>query len=388
MVRLLLVMSQSAFDAGTRFAVEYHLRGTTSAARRMADLLCVDQTVEAPGEILTPSVRRRVLGQVARMTTVRAGCHAALIGFPLDLLDGSCAQLLNVAFGIASLKPGVRVARLHLPDEALRAFPGPRFGCDGLRRRLGVSHRPLVCGVLKPLGRSPAELARLAARFALGGLDLVKDDQGLVDQPYCPFKERVARCAEAIAEANRRTGRTCLYVAHVSGPWEAMRARARFAKQAGAGGLLVCPGLTGYDALRDLASDEAIALPILSHPGLLGSYYVHPGNGIAPEVLFGQLPRLAGADASIYPGFGLDFPINRRDCRAIASACREPWGPLAPILPTAAGRMAAARVGEQCALYGHEVLFIVGSLVQAAPGGVVRACAEFMRAVERWPAGS
>lgn len=378
--------SQSAFDPVARFAVEYHLRGTRSAARRLADLLCVDQTVEAPEEILTPFVRRRVLGRIERLTTVRADRHAALISFPLDLLDGSCAQLLSVVFGIASLKPGIRVARLYLPDDALRAFSGPRFGCEGLRRRLGVLRRPLVCGVLKPLGRSPAELAGLAARFALGGLDLVKDDQSLVDQPYCPFEERVARCAEAVAEANRRTGRTCLYVAHVSGPWETMRARARLAKRAGAGGLLVCPGLTGYDALHRLACDEAIALPILSHPSLLGSYYVHPASGLAPEVLFGQLPRLAGADASIYPGFGLEFPIGRRDCRAIASACRESWGSLAPILPTAAGRMTAGRVSEQCALYGRDVLFIVGSRVQAEPGGVVRACARFMQAVERWTA--
>lgn len=377
---------QSGFRDDARFAVEYHLRGSAASARRRAELLCVDQTVEAPREILTPAVRRRVLGRIERLTALGADRHAALLSFPLDLLDGSCTQLLSVAFGIASLKAGVRVVRLHLPDAALRAFPGPRFGCEGLRRRLGIWHRPLVCGVLKPLGRSPTELAKLAARFALGGLDLVKDDQSLVDQPYCPFEERVARCAEAVAEANHRTGRSCLYVAHVCGPWETMRARARLAKQAGAGGLLVCPGLTGYDALGCLVRDAQLALPILSHPSLLGSYHVHPASGLAPEVLFGQLPRLAGADASIYPGFGLEFPISRRDCRAIASACREQWGPLVPILPTAAGRMTASRVGEQCALYGREVLFIVGSRVQAEPDGVVRACARFMRAVERWPA--
>lgn len=366
-----------------RFAVVYHLRGTKAAARKRAARLCVDQTVEAPEAILTAAVRRRVLGRVEQVTALRADRHEALISFPSELLDGSCAHLLNVVFGHASLTAGVRVAALHLPDEAVKGWPGPRFGCDGLRYRVGVPRRPLVCGVLKPLGLSPEEMADLAYRFARGGVDLLKDDQSLGDQPFCPFEERVARCAEAVAKANRETGRTCLYLPHVSGSWDAMRGRGVIARQAGAGGLLVCPGLTGYDALRDLAQDDAIGLPILSHPALLGSYYVSAESGIAPAVLFGQLPRLAGADASIYPGFGLDFPISRRDCRAIAGVCREPWRHLRPIFPTAAGRMDVRRVREQCEVYGNDVLFILGSGIQRQAGGMIKACRRFMQEVAR-----
>jgi ribulose-bisphosphate carboxylase large chain len=309
------------------------------------------------------------------------GRYAAWISYPLDLWDGSYAQFLSVVFGMASLRSGVRVTRVDLPEMALERMPGPRFGCAGLRKQLGVHQRPLVCGVLKPLGRSPAELAKLATQFALGGVDLVKDDQSLVDQPFCPFEERVARCAEAVAEVNRRTGRACLYVAHVSGSWQSIERRARFAKRAGAGGLLICPGLTGYDALAELARDETLSLPLLSHPTFLGSYCLDPESGIAPSVLFGQLPRLAGADASIYPTFGLDTSITQQDCQAIAAACRDPWGPLASIFPTAAGRMAVERVREQCEFYGRDVLFIIGSRVQAESGGVIRACERFLREV-------
>ena len=35
-------------------------------------------------------------------------------------------------------------------------------------------NRPLVCAVLKPLGRSPKELAKLAAQFVRGGADLIR----------------------------------------------------------------------------------------------------------------------------------------------------------------------------------------------------------------------
>ena len=54
------------------------------------------------------------------------------------------------------------------------------------------------------MGLSATDLAELAYRFALGGIDLIKDDHGLTNQPFCPFEERVRRCAEAVA---RRTAR-------------------------------------------------------------------------------------------------------------------------------------------------------------------------------------
>ena len=107
----------------------------------------------------------------------------------------------------------------------------------------------------------------------------------------------------------------------------AARDRALFAKTAGAGALLVCPGLTGYETLRLLASDQELKLPILSHPALLGTYAVNSETGIAPALLYGQLPRLMGADISLYPTYGGDYVMTREDCLAIArttSLCAWP----------------------------------------------------------------
>ncbi len=368
--------------SGTRFQVTYHVRGAESEARAKADLICIDQTVEAPAEILPAGpIREEMLGRLEAFRSLNDDRHEAVISFPVELLTHDCSQLLNVVFGISSLKRGVRVAEIALPEHVLRQWPGPRFGRTGLRVLVDVPKRPLVCGVLKPLGLSPPALADLAYQFALGGLDLVKDDQSLGDQPFCPFRERVQRCAEAVAQANRETGRKCLYVPHVSGPWETMHERCLIAEKAGAGGLLICPGLTGYDGIRLIAQDNSIGLPILSHPALLGSYYVNPESGIAPWVLFGQLPRLVGADASIYPTFGLDFPIAREDCGRIAAATAAPWGPLKPIFPTAAGRMGFDRIKEMCDLYGNDVLFILGSHIQRDADGLVTACRRFLHAV-------
>ena len=147
---------------------------------------------------------------------------------------------------------------------------GPRFGQAGLRALLGVPDRPLLCTAIKPMGLGPEALAELAYRLALGGIDLIKDDHGLADQPFCPFDERVPRCAAAVARANRETGRRVLYVPNVTAPALAISRRARLARDAGAGGLLFCPGLAGLDAMRALADDDDPGPTDPEPPGLPG----------------------------------------------------------------------------------------------------------------------
>ncbi len=104
---------------------------------------------------------------------------------------------------------------------------------------------------------------------------------------------------------------------------------------------------------------------------------------MTPAFVFGQLPRLAGADASLYPIYHAGFPITRDDCRAIAKACGESWGHLKPIFPTAAGRMGFERVLEMCEFYGQDLLFILGSSIQQHRAGLVKACRLFMDEVAR-----
>ena len=65
------------------------------------------------------------------------------------------------------------------------------------------ARRALTCSAIKPQGLPPAKLAAIARRFADGGIDYIKDDHGLADQAYSPFKDRVA----AIAAALRGTAR-------------------------------------------------------------------------------------------------------------------------------------------------------------------------------------
>jgi len=242
----------------------------------------------------------------------------------------------------------------------LARFRGPRFGRQGLRDLLDAADRPLLCTALKPMGLSPRRLAVLARQFVEGGMDIIKDDHGLADQPFCPFEERVKRCAEAVAEANRRCGRRVLYMPNVSAPAHQVMERARLAAGAGAGGLLVAPGLIGWDTMRLLADDDALALPIMSHPALLGSLLIHPDQGFSCAAMLGQLMRIAGADAVIYPHHGGRFPLTEQDCRDLADATAEPMAHMALIFPTPAGGIHLPRLPDLRAFYGDEVIFLIG----------------------------
>ncbi len=377
-------MNAESFQfSNSRFTVEYHLRGSESEARAKAEALCFDQTVELPGALVEPGpIRDHLIGRVEYFEELADNTFSTKVSFSCDLVGKEFTQLLNVVFGIASLRAGIRVARLDLPESFVRQWPGPRFGRTGLRHLLGIPQRPLVCGVLKPVGLSPSILAERAYRMALGGLDFIKDDQGLVDQAFCPFDERVSQCAEAVAQANRETGRTCLYIPHVTGSAKGIYKRSLFAKQAGAGGVLICPGLAGFEAVKIVGEDETLGLPVMTHPTFLGSLYMHPDHGMAPAVVFGQLPRLAGADVSIYPSSDSHYSLSRENCRHIASETAVPWGHVRPIFPTAAGRISGDRIKEVVELYGKDLVIIVGVGLLATDQDMIATCHAFMRQVE------
>jgi ribulose-bisphosphate carboxylase large chain len=366
----------------SRFAAVYRLAGARADAEARAHAMCLEQTVELPDSVVPSGfVRDRIVGRVEALRR-NAGRFEAVISYAAGTDAGELPQLLNVLFGNTSITPGVRLERLVLPPAVLRQFRGPRFGRAGWRRLLGVRRRPLLCAALKPMGLSADALAELAFQFALGGVDIIKDDHGLTDQPYAPFEARVRLCARAVARANRRSGRRAVYAPNVTAPHGEIVERARLARARGAGALLLCPGLAGLDAMRAVADEERVALPILAHPALQGSFVLHPDQGISHYALLGQIARLAGADASIYPNYGGRFAFSRADCAGIVAGCRVPMGKLRPILPCPGGGMGLDRIPELRRFYGDEVIFLVGGGLLAYGPDVTESCRTFRRLVE------
>lgn len=369
--------------SGERFIAVYHLAGNETEARAQAEDICLEQTVELPDALITqPHIREHVLGRVESFERLSPNSYAAHISFAPEIVAGELTQFLNVVFGNISLKPGIRLEQLELPGAMLEKFRGPRFGRAGLRERLKVPRRPLLCTALKPMGLLSRELAELAYQLALGGIDIIKDDHGLAEQHTAEFNERVERCSEAVARANRQTGGNSIYAPNITAPLAYALGSAMEAKRVGAGAVLLAPGIVGFGLMQALADDDEFDLPILSHPSFQGSFVVSRENGISHFCLFGQLNRLAGADAAIFPNFGGRFAFSQNDCRAIAEGCSVEMGRIAPIFPTPAGGMSLERVHEMREIYGEDAIFLIGAGLRSHSPDLVANCRYFRELVE------
>jgi ribulose-bisphosphate carboxylase large chain len=368
---------------GERFEVLYRLSCQPDMLETLAQDICIEQTVEFPADLLPAGdIPDHVIGRVEEVQAAPSGTLVR-ISYPLEAAGDDLVQLLNTVFGNTSLKPGVRVEKLLLPERLVGNFRGPRFGVAGLRQLLGIPARPMLCTAIKPLGLSPAHLAEQAYRCALGGIDIIKDDHGITDQPFARFKERVERCAEAVQRANRQTGYSSIYMPSMGVPYDRLVELAHFAKSAGAGGLLVMPALTGFDSMRLLADDDNLALPVMMHPAFLGGFLGSAGGGISHYALFGQIARLAGADATIYPNYGGRFSFTREECQQIVAGARDPLGHLVPIFPTPGGGMTMDRVPEMLNLLGRNAIFLIGGGLHRQSPDLVESSRFFRNLVEQ-----
>lgn len=363
-----------------RFTVFYRLTGNEPEALAKARDICIEQTVEfPPAYIQDERIRDHIIGKLISLQTDGAGTWLAEISYAEECAGEELTQFLNVLFGNSSIKPGIRIERITLSKRLAEVFRGPRFGVAGIRGLLAVHERPLLCSAIKPMGMSAVALAELAAQFAAGGIDIIKDDHGLANQRFCPFRERVARVAEAVSEAARRNGGRTLYAPNITADGDETLARAHFAKRAGAGALVISPALCGFGAMWQIAMDDSIALPVLWHPAFAGAFTVHADSGISHGVLYGQLARIGGADAAIFPNFGGRFSFSRDDCAAIIDACSQDMLGLRPIFPAPGGGMTLDSIPQIARFYGRDVILLMGGGLFAAGPDLVENCRTFRR---------
>lgn len=351
--------------------------------------VALEQSVELPFACVPAAQHDRIPEQrlLEHCETDRDGAQVwrLTLAFPLQLIDGDPLQLLNVLFGNISLKRGIRVLDIRWPQALLDALRGPRFGLDGVRQRLGVHDRALTCTALKPIGRSPDELAADAAAFARGGIDLIKDDHGLLDQRSAPFTERLRRCQDAVREhAGPAPSR---YLPNVTAPRGELERRVEMAVDAGCDTVLLSPFLTGLDAIGFLR--DRFPVSIMAHPAF-GGAVAEQAHGFAPDLLLGEVLRILGADAVIYPNAGGRFPTYDQPlCDRIVDRLRRPVPGddaqrIAPAWPTPGGGVEAHRVPEWIARYGADTILLIGGSLYAQ--GDLTAAAERFRAAVETPA--
>jgi ribulose-bisphosphate carboxylase large chain len=349
-----------------RFAVTYHVRGDPASIDARARAIAVEQSVEMPlAAIDEPSVLAEIVGQVAAIEDIGDGRFAVRIDLALATVGDDPGQFLNMLFGNTSLHDDVVLRDAVIP-ERFRCLTG---GTPELRRRMGVTRRAFTGSALKPQGLSPERLSRLAERFALGGLDFIKDDHGLADQAYSPFAVRVPLIASAIAKASRSTGHPTRYIPSLTGDLDQLRTQARIAAEAGVDCMMVAPMVAGFSSVWALTR---------AFPRVI--FFAHPSMGgaarIAPELLIGRLFPALGCGGVIFPTYGGRFGYSPATCRELVGNAR-------PALAVPAGGITLDRVPELLDFYGQDTMLLIGGNLLLARDRITEESALFAQAVAR-----
>jgi len=356
----------------SRFHAIYHVRSDARSIEARAQAIAVEQSVEMPlSAIEDQSILDEIVGKVEAISQVGHGTFAVRIALARATAGNDAGQLVNMLFGNTSLQEDVVLHDAEFSDDMVGAFGGPNIGLAGLRQRAGAAGRALTCSALKPQGLSPARLGELAARFARGGIDYIKDDHGLADQSYSPF---AARC-DAVIKALRETGTRARYVPSLSGDLDALRAQIGAARNAGVDTVMVQPMIMGLSNFARLAAENR-DVAFFAHPTLAGA------ARIAPQFLFGKIFRMLGADALVFPNHGGRFGYTPDTCRAIAETALADWHGLKPAVPVPAGGMTINRVGEMLDFYGSEVMLLIGGALLDARERLTEATAAFVETVK------
>ncbi len=362
----------------SRLIATYLVAAAPGEIARIARFIAYEQTVELPESLVRdPRLLAEVVGEVLDIVDDAVpGRYHVRVAYRIELASRQLSQLLNLLYGNVSMHADIRLLEVQWPDELLAQFRGPRYGIDGLRELLGVHGRPLLATAAKPRGIGDDALAAIVREFALGGGDIVKDDQNLVSPDFVTFKARIEACANAVDEANARTGRRCLYLPHLAAPHGELDRYAEFISRRGLRGVLMCPMVMGPDTARDLA--ERHGLLYMAHPTMTGTFTNSATQGISHGLLLGTFLRLGGADISVFVAPGGRFAYTQAQCDEIAHGMRSPLGSIRPGWPSPGGGMRFDLLATLCALYGPDTVFLVGGDLLGRSPDLARNTREFL----------
>lgn len=364
----------------------------------MGDILAIEQTTgtwtPVPGE--TPEVRASHVAKVIGLYEAPFYEHAVpedvkdrqyimQVAFPSANVVDQYPMILTATIGNISMAPNLKLLDLRMPKATLDRYQGPAFGIDGWYEALGLKERrPLINNMVKPCSGYPLEVGvELFYKAALGGCDIIKDDELIADMEYNSAVGRVKAYMEKERQVYEETGEHTLYCINITDRLPKMFDLAKRVIDAGANAMMVNYLAVGPEAMRALAEDPYINVPILAHMDVAGAYYMAPNQGIASPVIFGKTARLCGADAIVMPFSmgGKGIYMHERfvqSCRCLTYK----FGNLKPTMPMPSGGITPANVADSMMALGNEIMIGVGGGVHAHPKGPVAGAKAMRQAID------
>jgi 2,3-diketo-5-methylthiopentyl-1-phosphate enolase len=362
----------------------------------LAPFLAVEQSTgtwtAVPGE--TPEVRAKHVAKVIGIhevpffeyevpKEVDERIYVVQVAYPFRNIEHQIPMLLTAVVGNISMGGKIKLLDLHFPKQYTDGFSGPNFGIEGIYKALGVEGRPLINNMIKPCTGYSCEIGeKLFYEVAIGGCDVIKDDELIADMAFNRCEDRVKAYMAMEKRAYEETGEHTLYTVNISDNLPKMFETAKRVVDAGANAIMVNYLAVGLPALQALAEDPDINVPILAHMDCAGALYESPNSGIASHLVLGKLPRLAGADSVVFPAPYGKAPYLKDRFVYTADVMHYPMHDIKPTMPMPSGGITPDMVPVCVADIGPDIMIGSGGGIHAHPMGPTAGARAFRQAID------
>ncbi len=358
--------------------------------------LAVEQStgtwVPVPGE--TPEIRCQHIAKVIGVygvpdyefevpKSVETRDWIIQIAYPEVNIGEQIPMLLTTVIGNVSMAGNVKLLDVRFPRKYVAGFKGPKFGIGGIREILNIPKRPLLNNMIKPCTGYPLEVgAELFRQAALGGCDIIKDDELIADASFNSALGRVKRYMEIERQVYEETGEHTLYTVNVTDKVPKVLENAKRAVELGCNALMINYLAVGIAVMQALAEDPAITVPILGHMDVAGAMYMSPLHGVSSHLVLGKLPRLAGADVVVIPAPYGKAPVLGDKFQNVAKNLSYPLYHLKPAFPMPSGGITPSMVPKVTADLGNDIVIGSGGGIHAHPQGPIAGGKAFRQAID------
>ena len=291
--------------------------------------------------------------------------------------------MLTTVHGNISMGGKLKLVDVRYPKSFLKSFKGPKFGIEGIRKVLNVPERPLLNNMVKPCTGHTADVAaELVYKAAVGGCDVVKDDELIADVGFNTLEDRVHKVMEAIDKANSEKGEKTLYTVNITDNVPDVLELADKVIEWGGNALMLNYLPTGITIMKKLAEDPSIKVPILAHMDFAGVWFEDQWSGVASDLVLGKWPRMCGADTIVLPApYGKAVVVPERYFMQL-KALRYPMQHLKPTLPMPSGGITAGMVEKTMKDAGKDIMIGSGGGIHAHPDGPIKGAIAFRQAID------
>lgn len=301
------------------------------------------------------------------------------LAFPIDAWQPNIPMiLLSIAGNCFAYSKKLRLLDIFFPEDLLKEFQGPKFGVSGLREKLGILQRPLSLHIIKPkMGMTPEQTARQVYETALGGVDMVKDDEMTSDVYNSRMEDRLSAVMEALNKAKDKTGKQVIYFVSVTDEVDKVVEKAKKAVRLGANGLLLAYS-AGLSTLRVLAENSEINVPILFHP----SHMIALTPSISWPAM-AKICRICGADLMLTPTYWSTIPlVSHEEGIRCAQVKLAPLGHIKRTWPMPAAGMYPGLVPVLIREFGKDIVIPAGGGMLGHPSGYRAGASAWQQAIE------